>query len=343
MRLKTVMLSALILFFAECASGQGSEKFDIVSYSVPSDWVRETGESYVAYTISNNATGEFARIILFKSLPGTGNINTDFDIEWKELVQANYNPGDITDSGVSEYKDGWVAKLGVAPFVFNDRKHAVILNTLVKDRIKMSNVFITNTVSYQSYYEDFGSSLSFNMETADSDYPEVSSGLTDQRLIGKWNRTGASHPHYADAASWGTAGYTTGRYEFKPDGTYIYTERSFWMMHSNIILVKESGRYTSDNNLLTVIPEKSVIESYTKKNGVDELGTLVKSEMREPEQTTYTYTFHYFPGIQEWNLVLQAPYTTKRDGSFSSNDTYKNAWYFNQNYTDNDLTSATGN
>jgi hypothetical protein len=235
---------------------------------------------------------------------------------------------------------------------------------MVKDKIKMSNVFITNTEAYETDYENFGSSLNFDKaampkkkgitaghqnkesvgETLKTPEDRVSNpGNFDARLIGKWNRSGAVHPHYADAASWGTAGYTTCRYEFKPGGTYLYTERNFRMLYPYIIIVKEYGRFSADKNTLKILPEKSVVESYTKKNEVDELGTLAKSENRTPEITTYTYTFHYFSGIQEWNLVLQAPKPTIRDGNFSSNDIYPNAWYFDQKYIGNELTSPKGN
>lgn len=164
----------------------------------------------------------------------------------------------------------------------------------------------------------------------------------DPKLFGKWNRSGASHPHYADPASWGTAGYTTSRYEFKKDGSYQFTERSFRMTYQNIIIVKESGKYSVNGNQLTISPASSVIQSYTKKNNVDELGSLVKSQNRTLEKVTYNYQFHYFAGIQVWNLVLQASQPTQRDGNFSSNNTFSNAWYFDQKYTDTDLTSPKG-
>ena len=341
-----------------------SENFDIVSYSIPSNWVREVGNDFVAHTINNNVNNEYARVLIFKSLSGTGNVDADFATEWKELVQPNYAPGDFIKTNVSEYKDGWISKMGVAPFKYQNTNHAALLLTLIKAQTKMSFVFISNTTAFETVFEDFGSSLHFGGNTYSSDNVEISTSSNkiapvtetstptinqatsasnyDQRLIGKWNRSGASHPHYADASSWGTAGYTTSRYEFKADGTYIYTERSFRLTHTNIILVKESGRFSVSNNLINITPEKSVIESYTKKNDVDELGTLVKSENRKLEVTTYTFTFHYFSGIQEWNLVLQAPNPTQRDGNFSSNNTFPNAWYFDQKFIDNDLTSSKG-
>ncbi len=347
--------------------GQETAKFDIVSYSEPPGWNKEDRDGFSAYTINNNANGEYARILIFKSLPGTGNIDTDFSTEWRELVQINYQPGDFTQTNVSDYKDGWVSKIGVAPFKFQDSDHAALLITMVKAKTKMSFVFITNTTAYQIVFEDFASSLNFDstetsgspgnlknasgsneMETVpginlQADAAATSASDYDRRLIGKWSRSGSSHPHYADAASWGTAGYTSSRYEFKNDGTYLYTERSFRMTYAYIVLVKEKGRFSVSNNSITVIPETSVIESYTKKNDVDELGTLVKSESRQLEVTTYTYTLHYFTGIQEWNLVLQASNPTKRDGNFSSNNTFPNAWYFDQKYIDTDLASLKGN
>lgn len=345
-------------------SGQALEKYDIVKYTEPSGWVKENGDGFVAYTIMGEVKNEYARILIFKSLAGTGNINTDFDAEWKELVQVNYSTGDFIETNVSAYKEGWTAKMGVAPFEHQNTNHAALLLTLSKAKTKMSFVFITNTTAYESVFEDFGSSLNFGGNTNRVDNLATSTGSNktvtapensntrinqataetnyDQRLIGKWNRSGSAHPRYADAASWGTAGYTTSRYEFKTDGTYFYTERSFRMTHPDIILVKESGRFSVADNALTITPEKSVIESYTKKNNVDELGPLVKSENRRLEVTAYTFTFHYFSGIQEWNLVLQAPNPTQRDGNFSSNNTYPNAWYFDQKYIEKDLTSPKG-
>jgi hypothetical protein len=52
---------------------------------------------------------------------------------------------------------------------------------------------------------------------------------------------------------------------------------------------------------------------------------------------TYRYTFHYFEGLNEWNLVLQAETETQRDGPFSSNDTFVNAWYYDQKFVDQEM------
>lgn len=160
-RLSFFLITMFISFIGSISQGQNIEKFDIVSFTPPAGWVKETGNGFVAYTKVNETKGEYARILLYASQPATGNVDTDFDTEWMELVKPNYNPGTFTDVSTSNYKDGWVAKIGVAPFQFGNQNHAVVLNTLLKNKIKMSNVFISNTVAYQSDFEDFGSSFDF--------------------------------------------------------------------------------------------------------------------------------------------------------------------------------------
>jgi hypothetical protein len=115
------------------------------------------------------------------------------------------------------------------------------------------------------------------------------------------------------------------------------------MMMQNILVVKETGRYSINGDRLTISPAKSSISSYKKAGGVDALGPLVKSQNRDLETITYKFTLHFFTGIQEWNLVLQADRATQRDGAFSNNTTFPNAWYFDQRFTDNDLTSIKAN
>lgn len=149
------------MFTLKDVSGQAIEKYDIVSCIAPTGWQKETGHGFVAYTINNSAKNEYARILIFNSLSGTGNIDADFATEWKELVQPNYLPGEFIKMNVSDYKDGWVSKIGVAPFKFQNANHAALLLTLMKAQTKMSFVFISNTTVYETVFEDFGSSLNF--------------------------------------------------------------------------------------------------------------------------------------------------------------------------------------
>ena len=98
--------------------------------------------------------------------------------------------------------------------------------------------------------------------------------------------------------------------------------------YDKLLLVRESGVYKLEGTSLTVTPQKSSLEVYSKKDGTDKWGKLEKTDSRPLEKVTYECFFHYFSGIQQWNLVLRHDTETQRDGKFSGNTSYTNAWYF---------------
>jgi hypothetical protein len=100
------------------------------------------------------------------------------------------------------------------------------------------------------------------------------------------------------------------------------------MSLDKILLVKENGTYQVNDSNVTIIPQKSVIEAWSKKDGVDKWGKLLTTQDRKLEKVTYRFTKYYFSGIQLWNLVLQGGKATERDGPFSSNTVFTNAWYY---------------
>lgn len=339
-------LTFLLLIFSGYLVALSAQSFDIVNFSLSSSWKKEAQQDWLAYRIDNPAKKTYARILLYPSLPSSGNPETDFQKEWNDLVISLYKPGQTINESLSDYKDGWKAKIRVAPFVFNQTNQAVILLMLTDGKKKMSFVFLTNTEEFQKDFEDFGSSLAFASGQIPTPKPVAVQPSTtsqkalsqvDQKLVGKWNRSASVSSLWASPAEWGTSGYTTCRYEFFADGTYQYTERNFSYSFSSIVLVKEKGEYAASGGILTISPTQSLVEKYTKKNGVDELGVLQESKSRELEKVSYSYQFHFFQGIGEWNLVLQADRPTQRDGNFSSNTTFPNAWYFDQKFTEENL------
>jgi hypothetical protein len=150
----------------------------------------------------------------------------------------------------------------------------------------------------------------------------------DSPIVGTWAKATGSSMSYADPVSAGTAGYAKDQYEFSADGTYRFYSKLFRYSMDKLLLVRESGTYSISGNSLTITPQKSVIESWSKRNGTDKWGALISSQSRPKETVTYRFTKHYFSGIQLWNLVLQPANPTNRDGSFSTNTTFSNAYYY---------------
>lgn len=334
---------ALILFtailFASYAFAQ-STKFDIMTYAAPAGWTAEKDANALRFTKESGSN--YCVISLTRSVDGVGDSGKNFELLWKGMATDGLNAGTPLRGSTGD-KNGWQTEIGVAMFEKDGLKGAALLTTFTGNGKVVAILAITNSDEFQPAIEAFVDSVKLP-PIAIQKAPAAASAAAPSgdaaKLVGKWNRSGSVSPVYADPVSWGTAGYTKSRYEFKADGTYFYTERSFRMMYQHIIIVRENGRYAVSGNTLTIKPAKSVIASYTKAGGVDALGALVKSQARPLETVNYRFTFHYFSGIQEWNLVLQADEVTQRDGSFSNNTTFPNAWYFDQKFTDNDLTAV---
>jgi hypothetical protein len=91
-------------------------------------------------------------------------------------------------------------------------------------------------------------------------------------------------------------------------------------------LGRETGSFQINGNNITINPQKSVLEEWSKKAGRDEWDRLLKTQNITPEKIIYQFTKEYISEINEWQLILKANTQTKRDGPFNNND--YNAWIY---------------
>jgi hypothetical protein len=337
----------LIIFLAVGTASAQTAKFDIVSYTPPAGWQVEKDANSVRYS---KAVGDtYCMISVTRSLESADDPAKNFDNVWTVLAVDGLNAAP-PQQRASEVKGGWKAEVGVGTFKKDGTDGVVLVTAFSGNGRVVAAMAITNSDTFQSDIQKFADSIKLPPIVAQRAAPSAStapssiSGTAVQspggevKLVGRWQRSGSSSPSYADPASWGTGGYTKSRYEFLPNGTYVYTERAFSYVYSNIIIIRENGRYTVDGSTLTISPAKSTVSAY-KKVGGDTLGAVVSTQNRRLETVSYRFTFHYFSGIQEWNLVLQADSPTERDGKFSTLAAFSNAWYFDQKFVNTDLTA----
>ncbi|MDO8967519.1 hypothetical protein [Algoriphagus sp.] len=154
-------LTFLFLIFCHPVFSQSVQSFDIATFSLNPAWKKEAQQDWLAYRIENPAKKTYARILLYPSLPSSGNPETDFQKEWNDLIVTQYKPGTTINENLSDYKNAWKAKIRVAPFQHNQVNQAVILLMLTDGKKKMSFIFLTNSEEFEKDFEDFGSSLVF--------------------------------------------------------------------------------------------------------------------------------------------------------------------------------------
>jgi hypothetical protein len=320
-----------LLSFSAAVAAQSSETFDIATFRIPAGWTRVNKDGVVFLKTADTKKGTFALISLFASDKSTGDPVMDFNNDWKQFVQGQLGVKGNAQMEPAKSAGGWQINTGGAAFESSDLGKAVVLmNTFSGFGRAFSMTAVFNSQDDIAAMEGFLSSLNLTPPAAEAPAAVAApaAGNVDASILGTWGSNVGATMTYGDPVAAGMAGYTKSQYTLNADGTYIFNSKTFRMSYDKIILVRESGTYQINGGTLTIKPQKSVIQAWSKLNGVDRFGRLLTSQNRKLEPVTYRYTKHYFSGIQEWNLVLQADSPTERDGPFSTFTLFPNAWYY---------------
>lgn len=326
-------LTLISLLVATVSFAQQKETFDLVTYAVPNDWKKTSNtNAVIGYTITNNQKGIYCQIGIYASTNSKGSLEADFESEWQELIVKPYKPTKKQELVPTASENGWDAQGGVAPFEFSGAQSVAMLVTMSGYGRCMSIVVVTNTEEYQAEIDFFLESVDLkkletlpNVQAGASSQPTVTDDAKNS-ILGTWKASAS------DQSSWrvnnGVMSTISRQYTFFDNGSYSFISKTFDPLMDKLLLGKENGTYQISGNTIVVNPQKSVLETWSKKEGTDKWGNFLTAQNITLEQTTYQFTKYYFEGIQKWNLVLQADNETKRDGPFSGNATYANAWYY---------------
>lgn len=323
-----MLLCAFCVFLA--TSFAQKETFDLITYTPPKDslaigWKKDVRETMVNYSFTNKKNNSWCQISIIKSTTSKGSIDQDFESEWQELVVKNYKPTEVPQLNEVQEADGWKIKAGGAKFSFSNNDAMALLTTMSGFNRCVSIVAATNS---QDYIKDIGALLAsvdlIKPETITEQTP--TNNADKNSILGTWGANASDNSSYRMKN--GVMNYISRQYTFNANGTYSFITKTYDPLMDKMLLGKENGTYQISGNNLTINPSKSVLEGWTKKNGADDWGQFVNSQNIALEKATYQFTKYYFSGIQVWNLVLQANKETKRDGYFSSNATFSNAWYY---------------
>jgi len=322
--MKKICFVFLLCFFLTNLFAQ-KETFDIINYTPPTGTKKEVTENSVSYTFVNKNNNTWCLIGIIKSTISKGSIDSDFESEWKELIVKNYKPTDAPKLNEVQEAEGWKIKEGVAKFTFNNEDAMAMLTTMSGFNRCASIVVTTNS---QEYLKDIDALLS----SVDLKKPEIITQQTPvnnddkNSVTGTWGISASDQSSYA--MNNGINGYISRQYTFNANGTYHFYIKTFQYVLDKLLLTKENGTYQINGNNITINPQYSVIQSWSKKDGADNWGKLLTTQNITQEKKTYQFTKHYFSGVQEWSLVLQADKPTKRDGPFNGGTAFSNAWLY---------------
>ncbi len=140
-------------------------------------------------------------------------------------------------------------------------------------------------------------------------------------IVGSWGVATTMASAYMMNVSEGSI---TTQYTFNNNGTYSFYIKTFQYQLDKLLLTRETGTYQTNGNSLTVTPQKSVVEAWSRKDGTDNWGRLLSTSKADLEKVSYTFSIENF-GLGNV-LILKAGKPTKRDGNF--NNSAKDAWFY---------------
>lgn len=305
----------LILINIGFSSFAQNKTFDIVNFTPPKGWTENLGGGNISYSRIDG--GSWAQIAIYQHNTSSGNIQTDFDKEWNELI-ASGKTISSPEKTKPETSDSWTVMSGSGIWQYNGANVASILTVYSNKNVCISVLCNTTAQPYLKDYQSLIGSLDIDAGKANNSSNQANSNSNNNSnnssIVGMWVfYTTESNGMYNGFPQL-TGGYMRREYVFNNDGTYVFRAKDWMVNVKDILFVYETGTYSISGNQLTIKPQKGKGEWWGKVfTNTKAWGKLVEaSKNYKLENTTYTFDFRQYGG--ENTLILKSAKPTARDG-----------------------------
>ncbi len=142
------------------------ESFNIVTFSPPKDWKRETKPGVLIFSSINEPKGAFCLLSLYASRRSSGSPKEDFQSEWKELVTKPFGVGVPTETEEESTANGWKAISGAARVSGEGIAYLTMLTAISGNGRVFPILVKTNSTDYLPQVESFLSSVQMSKNVA---------------------------------------------------------------------------------------------------------------------------------------------------------------------------------
>ncbi len=337
---KIVLIQLLLMTVMHLFAQQ--KNFDIISYAPPKDWTEKPGGENISYSRIDG--GSWAQIAIYAHRNSEGDIQTDFDKDWNELVATgkSFSSPEKTEP---KSEGGWSVMSGSGVWQYNGSNVASVLTVYSNNKVCVAVLCNSTAMPYLKDYQAMISTLDIDADSVNIQQPatgntqSANNSIESNSIVGLWTNyvletTGYSingRPQY-------TAGYLRKEYNFYADGTYLFRNKQWLVKAPNIVFQYETGTYSVNGNQLTLSPNTGKGGFWEKTKSTKEWGSLIKSSAYNLEKTTYTFEIIIDPNYSN-SIVLKSSKPTQRDGGQFDKD--NNSYEFK--YSFRELESAIDN
>lgn len=313
-----------------------NQKFGIATYKAPSGWKEEKGGGHISYT--KTVGSNFAQIALYDYVKSKGDIQVDFDAQWKELI-ANGKEISAPDKGKPVTANGWTAMSGSGTWKFNDATVATILTVYSNQKACVSVLVNFTDPDLARDYVAMLESLSLDASKAKLPITATNeNGPKKPGLVGLWIDYFNETRGYSNGYPLLTAGYFRREYNLKADGTYIYRAKDWSVNLTDILFIYETGTWKADATNITFTPKAGTSGWWGKAPGGSTTGwgKFKKGSTHSLQPITYAYDMRYFEGVQKHYMILEYKQGTSRDRGVSG-DGKNHQWNYSPRELDKSL------
>ena len=314
--MKSIILAIVLTMFTANLFAQ-KEKFDIVTYTPPADWKMQQGNGNISYSRIDGAS--WAQIAIYQHRNSEGEIQTDFDKDWNELVAQGKTISD-PEKTAPKTSDGWTVMSGSAIWQYNGANVASMLTVFSNNRVCVAVLCNSTAMPYMKIYQSLIDNIDLDAnavsETNSESETNANANSNHTSIVGLWKINSAETRGVVNHFILYTGGYIRKEYTFKSDGTYFYCFKT-WSVHiDNILYGNETGTWTVNGDKLTLTPTEGMSGEWKKTNNTQEWGSLVKKNNWKLEKTTYQFNIHNDEVATI--LRLDSGGATERDGAYTN-------------------------
>lgn len=158
----------LFFFFSIANVFAQKETLDLITYTPPKGWKKETKPAVITYSITNITKRIWCQIGIYKSSISKGNIQQDFETEWDVLITKPNNKEPQDAGNVVKEIGGWKIKTGRGKFTFNNTQPIAVLTTMSGYNRVVSIVATTNSLDYMPAIEQLLASVEMKKPSTDN-------------------------------------------------------------------------------------------------------------------------------------------------------------------------------
>ena len=157
----------VLLFFASITQQSicQTETFDIIHYTPPKDWVKESKEGVISYTNVNEKAGTFCVIALFASIATKNTLQKDFSSQWNELAVNPHKADPSPQTEKQNGPDGWKAMTAASPIKLEGVDCYILLSVFSGFGKRVSVLVSLNDSSYLAEVNELLDNMKLDKKT----------------------------------------------------------------------------------------------------------------------------------------------------------------------------------